>query len=50
MVWGQQTHPPIIPSFPPPPTMSPGMVNLYAIWLTCMVNLYVEFLFTATLL
>ena len=27
MAWGQQTHPPITPSIPPPPTMSDGMVN-----------------------
>ena len=27
MVWGQQTHPPITPSVPPPPIVKDGMIN-----------------------
>ena len=27
VAWGQQTHPPVIPTFPPPPTMSTGIVK-----------------------
>ena len=26
MIWGQQTFSPIIPTFPPPPTMNTGIV------------------------
>ena len=29
MIWGQQTFPPIIPTFPPPPTMNIGMVKCH---------------------
>ena len=30
MVCSQQTHQPVTPSLPPPPTMSTGIVNLYS--------------------